>query len=104
MKWMRAFLPAAILVALAVGWFAGRSSAPSVFGVATAASTAQEDPQRPRGWTPGKGWGWVWGATDEVGSLNAMTNEMRRAAFRLVKEGKVYDLGVPYNRNSFKWP
>ena len=25
-------------------------------------------------WVQGKGWGWVWGPTDEVGSLNEMTD------------------------------
>jgi kynurenine formamidase len=58
----------------------------------------------PKGWTKGKGWGWVWGADDEVGSLNAMTTESIRAALGLARTGKVYDLGVPYDRNSFKWP
>lgn len=57
-----------------------------------------------RGWQKGKGWGWIWGKDDEVGSLNAMTDATRLAALSLVTEGKVYDLGVPYDRNSFKWP
>ena len=25
------------------------------------------------GWTPGKGWGWIWGPDDEVGALNAVS-------------------------------
>jgi kynurenine formamidase len=54
-------------------------------------------------WVQGKGWGWVWGPTDEVGSLNEMTDASRLAALRLVKLGRVYDLGLPYDRNSFKW-
>ena len=58
----------------------------------------------PKGWTKGKGWGWVWGKNDEVGSLNAMTDESRLAAASLVKQGKVYDLGAAYNRFSYKWP
>ena len=57
-----------------------------------------------RGWQKGKGWGWIWGKDDEVGSLNAMTGATRLAALSLVKEGKVYDLGVAYDRSSFKWP
>src|SRR5262245_33416904 len=57
-----------------------------------------------KGWKKGKGWGWIWGKEDEVGSLNAMTPETIRAALSLVKDGKVYDLGVPYDRTSFKWP
>jgi kynurenine formamidase len=57
-----------------------------------------------RGWTPGKGWGWVWGPDDEVGSLNAMTDASRAAALRLATSGKVYDLGLTYGRNSYKFP
>jgi kynurenine formamidase len=56
-----------------------------------------------KGWTKGKGWG-PWGAGDEVGALNAMTPETIKAALGLVKQGKVYDLGVPYDAESFKWP
>jgi kynurenine formamidase len=55
-------------------------------------------------WKAGKGWGWTWGAEDEVGSLNEMTDATRLAALRSVQKGKVYDLGVLYSRNSFKWP
>jgi kynurenine formamidase len=54
-------------------------------------------------WVQGKGWGWVWGPTDEVGSLNEMTDASRLAALRLVTTGKAYDLGLPYDRFSFKW-
>ncbi len=56
------------------------------------------------GWTPGKGWGWVWGPDDEVGALNAMSNESVLSAVQLVGKGKVYDLGIAYDRDSFKWP
>src|SRR6185503_17858057 len=56
-----------------------------------------------RKWVKGKGWGWVWGPADEVGSLNEMTDASRLAALRLIKQGKVYDLGLPYDRESFKW-
>lgn len=56
------------------------------------------------GWVKGKGWGWIWGAEDELGAFNNMTDETRLAALRLVKTGKTYDLGVTYGRNSFKWP
>ena len=54
-------------------------------------------------WAKGKGWGWVWGPADEVGNLNEMTDASRLAALRLVKVGKTYDLGLPYDRESFKW-
>ncbi len=55
-------------------------------------------------WQKGKGWGWVWGPQDEVGSLNEMTDASRLAALRLAKTGKVYDLGILYDRTSYKWP
>jgi kynurenine formamidase len=55
-------------------------------------------------WQRGAGWGWVWGAADEVGSLNEMTDASRAAAARLVTRGRVADLGVTYDRTSFKWP
>ena len=57
-----------------------------------------------RGWTKGKGWGWVWGKDDEVGALNALTNQSRAAALSLAKTGEVFDLGLTYSRRSFKWP
>src|SRR5262245_47854418 len=57
-----------------------------------------------KGWKQGTGWGWVWGQGDEVGSLNAMTDQSRGAALRLAQQGKVYDLGVTYSRRSYKWP
>ncbi|MSU61011.1 MAG: cyclase family protein [Pedosphaera sp.] len=55
-------------------------------------------------WEKGKGWGWVWGTNDEVGSLNEMTDASRLAALRVVKQGKTYDLGITYDRTSYKWP
>lgn len=64
---------------------------------------AQKSVER-KGWTPGKGYGWVWGKDDEVGALNTLTDADRLAALRLVKQGKVYDLGVPIDRTSYKWP
>jgi len=55
-------------------------------------------------WRQNHGWGWVWGESDELGSLNEMTDRSRLAAIRLVKRGQVFDLGVTYDRTSFKWP
>lgn len=55
-------------------------------------------------WTKGKGWGWVWGPQDEVGNLNEMTDASRLEALRLVTQGKAYDLGLPYDRESYIWP
>jgi kynurenine formamidase len=57
-----------------------------------------------KGWKKGTGWGWIWGKDDEVGAFNAMTDVTRSAAMRLAKSGQVYDLGITYSRNSFKWP
>jgi kynurenine formamidase len=70
----------------------------------TAANAKADDPPKIKGWVQGKGWGWIWGKDDQIGALNAMTDETRAAALRLIKQGKVYDMGVPYSRNSFKWP
>ncbi len=55
-------------------------------------------------WQLGKGWGWVWGPDDEVGSLNEMNDASRLAALRIAERGQVFDLGVVYDRHSFKWP
>jgi kynurenine formamidase len=56
-----------------------------------------------RGWEKGKGWGWIWGKDDEVGSLNALTNQSRAAALALATRGDVFDLGLTYSRRSFKY-
>jgi kynurenine formamidase len=105
------------VLALAAAFLAGRYSLPGGAPDAPAEQTAraggkteqqvqkkQQQDGPVKGWRKGKGWGWVWGDQDEVGSLNAMTAETIRAALALVKEGKVYDLGVPYDRESYKWP
>ena len=57
------------------------------------------------GWTQGKGFGWVWGPDDEVGALNAiLTPERTMAALGSAKTGKTYDLGVPLDKESYKFP
>jgi kynurenine formamidase len=66
-------------------------------------SHAQESTQV-KGWKRGRGWGWVWGKEDEIGALNAMSPQMVTGALSLVRQGKVYDLGINYDRTSFKWP
>ncbi|MBI2502512.1 MAG: cyclase family protein [Candidatus Latescibacteria bacterium] len=58
----------------------------------------------PKKWQQGKGWGWVWGEGDQVGALNEMSPESRLKAIQQVKEGRVFDLGITYDRTSFKWP
>ena len=61
--------------------------------------------QTPKGWTKGKGYGWVYGPKDEIGALNAVnTPEHIARALREAKSGKVYDLGVRIDRTSYKWP
>ncbi len=104
-----------IALAVAAAFFIGRASteAPKPLEPQVAA----EEPRLPekkapavdegasvKGWQKGKGWGWIWGKDDEVGALNAMTPETIKSALSLAKTSKVYDLGVPYDRNSFKWP
>src|SRR5689334_10914257 len=64
---------------------------------------AQRSSER-KGWTPGKGYGWVWGKDDEVGALNTLGPADVRAALGLVTQGKVYDMGITYDRTSYKWP
>ena len=84
------------VVALLVGiWIGTLPLASAENGKATASI---------EGWRKGVGWGWIWGARDEVGALNAMTNETVRDAMRLAQNGKIYDLGITYGRNSYKWP
>ncbi len=64
-------------------------------------STSQDDPIR--GWKKGRGWGWIWGKDDQVGSLNALTDRSRAAALRLASRGEVYDLGLTYSRRSYRF-
>jgi kynurenine formamidase len=62
-------------------------------------------PQTPKGWVKGKGYGWVYGQQDEVGSLNAINTPAQiLKALQSVKTGKIYDLGVPVDKRSYKWP
>ena len=63
-------------------------------------STVNADPAA---WEKGKGWGWVWGEDDEVGALNEMTPASVLAALSLVKQGQIRDLGILYDRESYKW-
>ncbi|MEE3235338.1 MAG: cyclase family protein [Candidatus Latescibacterota bacterium] len=58
----------------------------------------------PKKWQQGKGWGWVWGAEDEVGALNEMDANSVLKALSIVKKGVIKDLGINYDRRSYKWP
>jgi kynurenine formamidase len=66
--------------------------------------TTPSQAQMVKGWVKGKGYGWIWGPDDEIGALNALTEPKVLAALRIPTQGKVYDLGVSYDRASFQWP
>jgi kynurenine formamidase len=98
---MRAWQWAAAIVgmglAFGLGWImAGRNEA-------AVAAAGGDDASGVKGWTKGRGWG-PWAKDDEVGSLNGMTPASIKRALGLVEQGKVYDLGVPYDSESYKWP
>ena len=63
-------------------------------------STPEVTPEK---WEKGEGWGWVWGDDDELGNLNELSPELTLKALSKVKEGKVYDLGLAYDRRSYKF-
>ena len=67
-------------------------------------AVAQDSPKvEPEQWEQGKGWGWVWGDDDELGNLNELSPELTLKALSKVEEGKVYDLGLAYDRRSYKF-
>ena len=47
-------------------------------------------------------WG-RWGDDDEVGTLNFVTPGKRVQAAGLVRTGKVFDLGIPFDAAGKKW-
>jgi kynurenine formamidase len=53
------------------------------------------------GWKRGEGWGWIWGDDDQVGALNAVTQESILASLATVRAGRVFDLGVTVDRGSY---
>ena len=68
------------------------------------AARAQDSPSvTPKQWQQGEGWGWVWGDDDQVGNLNELSPELTKKALAQVNEGKVYDLGLTYERRSYKF-
>lgn len=69
-----------------------------------AAALQEADRAGSPGWRKGEGWGWIWGEEDEHGALNHMSEATRLEALSLVREGKIYDLGVTFSRRSFVWP
>src|ERR1700678_2821888 len=93
---------------LAAAW-GDRGEAKAAPGTEASAkrAPAQADPTQSapiRGWEKGKGWGWIWGKDDEVGSLNALSNQSRAAALAQATRGEAFDLGLTYSRRSYKWP
>jgi kynurenine formamidase len=101
-------LPLGLAGAFVLGWAFSELQRQNTGPTAQAQPAAKEGIEQPgpvviKGWTKGKGWG-PWGKDDEVGSLNAMTAASVRTALNLVKQGKVYDLGINYDAESFKWP
>ncbi|QDV34057.1 cyclase family protein [Tautonia plasticadhaerens] len=104
MKWIRSFHPGRrAILAAALATLSGASAVPTTGGQDGPAAAGRADPPTLEGWTRGKGWGWIWGPKDEVGSLNAMSDRSRGEALRLASEGKSYDLGQAYSRRSFRW-
>ena len=72
--------------------------------LASAGGAAPAAPAQAGGWQKGKGWGWIWGKDDTLGALNSMNAASIRDALKISTQGKVYDLGIPYSRRSYKWP
>lgn len=56
------------------------------------------------GWRRGSGWGWIWGDGDQIGALNSVTQGSVLNAMRLVRQGRVIDLGVTISRESYCGP
>lgn len=81
-------------------WF--RSSGRLAIGLACAAQclVSAELGQLPATTNnPPENWG-KWGPNDEIGTLNYITPEVVRHAASMVKQGKVFGLGVPYDMKS----
>src|SRR5262245_12134387 len=76
---------------------AGSGPAPCPGEREEASPAKPEEASSVKGWKKGRGWGWVWGKDDQVGSLNAMTDATRAEALRLATRGEVFDLGLTYS-------
>jgi Putative cyclase len=97
----RGFLAKAAALGLSAAVAAGMLGAPKVARrVGAQGSVTEIAPQQ---WEQGTGWGWVWGDDDEVGNLNEFSPELALKALSLVERGQVYDLGLTYARDSFKF-
>jgi hypothetical protein len=96
----RGFLAKAGALGLTAAAAIGVLAAPKTQKSAVAQDTPQVEPKQ---WQRGKGWGWVWGDDDQVGNLNELSPELTMKALSKVEEGKVYDLGLTYDRRSYKF-
>src|SRR5215210_6847600 len=94
----RGFLAKAAAFGLTAAAAVGLLGAPRTQRSAVAQSSVQ-----PKQWEQGKGWGWVWGDDDQLGNLNELSPELTLKALSRVEEGKVYDLGLMYDRRSYKF-
>jgi kynurenine formamidase len=97
----RGFLAQAAAFGLTAAAAVGLLGAPTT----QKSAIAQDSPPEvtPKKWEKGKGWGWVWGEDDELGNLNELSPELTLKAISNVKEGTVYDLGLAYDRRSYKF-
>jgi Putative cyclase len=97
----RGFLAKAAALGLSAAVATGMIGAPKVARRAGAQGSSTE--VTPQQWEQGTGWGWVWGDDDEVGNLNELSPELAMKALSLVERGQVYDLGLTYARDSYKF-
>ena len=81
---------AILLAAIAAGAAASLAGRPAASQSPLAPPRGDAPPIQ--GWQKGKGWGWIWGKDDELGSLNAMTDATRAAALAIAR-GETFDLG-----------
>lgn len=56
------------------------------------------------GWRRGEGWGWIWGTDDTIGALNAMTPDAVKESLGGVRHGRVFDLGLKVDTDSYLSP
>jgi kynurenine formamidase len=97
----RGFLAQAAAFGLTAAAAVGLMGTPGIQKNAIAQNSQPE--VTPKKWEKGKGWGWVWGEDDELGNLNELSPELTLKALSKVKEGNVYDLGLAYDRRSYKF-
>jgi kynurenine formamidase len=97
----RGFLAQAVAFGLTAAAAVGLLGTPGIQKNALAQNSQPE--VTPKKWEKGKGWGWVWGEDDELGNLNELSPELTLKALSKVEEGNVYDLGLAYDRRSYKF-